>query len=73
MMDTQALKNDIRKKIFAKRKLAHNARDFSETVLLSSFLEDFKEIDKLVDYFEDFRQKLSKKNLTNLLKGVIKL
>ena len=40
---------------------------------LSIFLEDFKEIDKLVDYFEDFRQKLSKKNLKNLLKGVIKL
>ncbi len=42
MMDTQALKNDIRKKIFAKRKLAHNAGDATETVLLSSFLEDFR-------------------------------
>ena len=42
MMDTQALKNDIRKKIFAKRKLAHNAGDTTETVLLSSFLEDFR-------------------------------
>ena len=42
MMDTQALKNDIRKKIFAKRKLAHSAGDTTETVLLSSFLEDFR-------------------------------
>ena len=40
MMDTQALKNDVRKKIFAKRKLAHNARNTSETFLLSSFLGD---------------------------------
>ena len=42
MMDTQALKNDVRKKIFAKRKLAHNARNTSETFLLSSFLGDFR-------------------------------
>ena len=42
MMDTQALKNDIRKKIFAKRKLAHNAGHTTETVLLSSFLEEAK-------------------------------
>ena len=42
MIDTQALKNDIRKKIFAKRKLAHDAGDTTETTLLSSFLEDFR-------------------------------
>ena len=42
MMDTQALKNDVRKKIFAKRKLAHKARNTSETFLLSSFLGDFR-------------------------------
>ena len=42
MMDTQALKNDVRKKIFEKRKLAHNARNTSETLLLSSFLGDFR-------------------------------
>ena len=42
MMDTQALKNDVRKKIFEKRKLAHNARNTSETLLLSSFLRDFR-------------------------------
>ena len=42
MMNTQALKHDIRKKIFVKRKLAYNARDTSETVFLSSFLRDFR-------------------------------
>ena len=70
-MDTQALKNDIRKKIFAKRKLAHNAGDATETVLLSSFLEDFKEIDNLVDYFDDFSLNLRKKSLNFFLKSVI--
>ena len=35
---------------------------------LSIFLEDFKEIDKLVDYFEDFRQKLSKKKFEKFVK-----
>ena len=30
---------------------------------LSTFLEDFNEIDILVDYFDDFAQNLSKKNL----------
>ena len=38
---------------------------------LSIFLEDFKNIDEFVDYFEDFRVKLSKKNLNYLIKGVI--
>ena len=38
---------------------------------LSIFLEDFKNIDKFVDYFEVFREKLSKKNLNYLIKGVI--
>ncbi len=38
---------------------------------LSIFLEDFKNIDEFVDYFEDFRDKLSKKNLNYLIKGVI--
>ncbi len=37
---------------------------------LSLFLEDFRNIDKLVDYFEDFKLKISKKNLNYLLKGV---
>ena len=37
---------------------------------LSLFLEDFTNIDKLVDYFEDFKLKISKKNLNYLLKGV---
>ena len=38
---------------------------------LSIFLEDFKNIDKFVDYFEVFREKLSKINLNYLIKGVI--
>ncbi|MDA9694191.1 ubiquinol-cytochrome C reductase [Candidatus Pelagibacter sp.] len=38
---------------------------------LSSFLEDYKEIDLLVDYFDDFEVKLSKKNLNFFLKSVI--
>ena len=38
---------------------------------LSIFLEDFKNIDEFVDYFEVFRDNLSKKNLNYLIKGVI--
>ena len=38
---------------------------------LSVFLEDFNEIDILVDYFDDFAQNLSKKNLNFFLKSVI--
>mgnify|MGYP001303698274 FL=1 len=37
---------------------------------LSIFLNDFEKIDNFVDYFEDFRENLSKKNLNYLLKGV---
>ena len=37
---------------------------------LTIFLEDFNKIDDLVDYFEDFKTKLTKKNLNLLLKGV---
>ena len=37
---------------------------------LSSFLVDFKEIDILVDYFDDFYNNLSKKNLNFFLKSV---
>ena len=40
---------------------------------LTLFLEDFTKIVELVDYFDDFRIKLSKKNLNLLLKGVSKL
>tara|TARA_B100001093_G_scaffold487136_1_gene523116 strand:+ start:648 stop:1115 length:468 start_codon:yes stop_codon:yes gene_type:complete len=39
----------------------------------SIFLEDFKEIHELVDYFEDFNKKLSKINLNSFSKGVINL
>ena len=38
---------------------------------LSIFFEDFNKIDELVDYFEDFKLNLTKKNLNYLLKGVI--
>ena len=38
---------------------------------LSIFLEDFKNIDEFVDYFEVFREKLSKKNLNYFIKSVI--
>ncbi len=38
---------------------------------LSIFLNDFEKIDNFVDYFEDFRENLSKKNLNYLIKGVI--
>ena len=38
---------------------------------LSIFLDDFNKIDELVDYFEDFKLNLTKKNLNYLLKGVI--
>ena len=38
---------------------------------LSSFLEDFKEIDILVDYFDDFYTNLKKKTLNFFLKSVI--
>jgi len=37
---------------------------------LSSFLEDFKEIDNLVDYFDDFSLNLRKKTLNFFLKSV---
>ena len=40
---------------------------------LSIFLEDFKDIDEFVDYFEVFREELSKKNLNYLIKGVINI
>ena len=37
----------------------------------SLFLSDFKDIDHLLDYFEEFNEKLSKKTLNSHLKGVI--
>jgi len=42
-----------------------------KTEKISIFLEDFDEKEYLVDYFDDFNQKLSKKNLNSFLKGVI--
>ena len=37
---------------------------------ISNFLIDFKEIDKLLDYFEEFNENLSKKTLNSYLKSV---
>ncbi len=37
---------------------------------ISSFLVDFKEIDILVDYFDDFSNNLKKKTLNFFLKSV---
>ena len=42
-----------------------------KTEKISIFLEDFNEIDYLVDYFEDFNEKLRKKNLNSFIKSVI--
>ena len=38
---------------------------------MSNFLSDFGNIDHLLDYFEDFNQNLSKKNLNFFIKSVI--
>ena len=38
---------------------------------ISMFLEELEENDYLVEYFEDFKDNLSKKNLNYFLKGVI--
>ena len=37
---------------------------------ISIFLSDFKEIDELLDYFEEFNENLSKKTLNSYLKSV---
>ena len=39
---------------------------------ISTFLSNFKKIDYLVDYFEDFRVNLSKKTLNSYIKSVSK-
>ena len=38
--------------------------------VISNFFENFGEIDYLVDYFEEYRQNLSKKTLNLYLKSV---
>ena len=40
---------------------------------ISSFLNNFEKIDHLVDYFDEFNQKLKKKTLNSYLKSVSKL
>ena len=37
---------------------------------LSIFLSDFKNINDLIDYFEEFNEKLSKKTLNSYIKSV---
>ena len=37
---------------------------------MSYFLNDFNNIDEMVDYFENFNQNLSKKTLNSFLKSV---
>ena len=44
---------------------------YEKTKKLSSFLEDFQEIDTLVNYFDDFAENLKKKTLNFFLKSVI--
>ncbi len=44
-----------------------------KTKKISIFLEDFKEIEYLVDYFDDFNDKLAKKNLNSFIKNAINL
>ena len=48
-----------------------NLDKYEKTKKLSSFLEDFQEIDTLVSYFDDFAENLKKKNLNFFLKSVI--
>ena len=48
-----------------------NLDKYEKTKKLSSFLEDFQEIDTLVSYFDDFAENLKKKTLNFFLKSVI--
>ena len=38
---------------------------------MSKFLENFKNIEELVDYFDDYSENLSKNTLNSYLKSVI--
>ena len=42
-----------------------------KTAKISNFLSDFKQIDELLDYFEEFNEDLSKNTLNSYLKSVI--
>ena len=46
---------------------------FEKIEKISNFLSDFKEIDELLDYFEEFNEDLSKKTLNSYLKSVSNL
>ena len=47
-----------------------NLRDSEKQKKISIFLHDFKNIDNLLQYFEDFNSNLSKKTLNSYLKSV---
>ena len=47
-----------------------NLRDSEKQKKISIFLYDFKNIDNLLQYFEDFNSNLSKKTLNSYLKSV---
>ena len=46
--------------------------NFEKTKILNSFLDDFKDISHLIEYFDDFCIKLKKKNLNYFTKSVSK-
>ena len=48
-----------------------NLIDSEKQKKISIFLHDFKNIDNLLQYFEDFNSNLSKKTLNSYLKSVI--
>ena len=48
-----------------------NLESIKKKEILSKFLENFKNIDDLVDYFDDYSLNLSKNTLNSYLKSVI--
>ena len=45
--------------------------NFKKKEIISKFLENFKNIEELVDYFDDYSENLSKNTLNSYLKSVI--
>ena len=45
--------------------------NFKKKEIMSKFLENFKNIEELVDYFDDYSENLSKNTLNSYLKSVI--
>ena len=50
-----------------------NLENAKRSEIISKFLENFNEIDYLVDYFDNFEENLKKKSLNSYLKSVINL